>query len=169
MMLQVLLLLVTTSHVLGYAPQEAEGTWPQPSSYMPEDFVFTLPDIVTHQMMKGSEVQLEAFPSTRNSLIMTNKQLTDEQVQSKLHWVSVGYPMFTRVDEPIQDDYDYLTEDRRAAESSPPLFRFADDVIYAYIETLTEQQRSTIMASNSFNFKVYGAFVHILIIFYPLF
>ena len=144
-MLQLLLLLVTTSLLHGYAPPEAEGTWPaQPSSNAPEDFVFTLADIVAHQMMKESEVQLEAFASTKNSLILTNEKLTDEQVESKLYWVSMGYPIFTRVDEPVQDDYDYLTEDGRASESSPPLFRFADDVIYAYVETLTEQQRSTI-------------------------
>ena len=84
------------------------------------DFVFTLPDLVVeHDLNKIEKTQLEAFKTKANSLILEGNK-SDKYGQ--LHWVSLGHPTLIA----FQSEW----------------FHFNDLGFYAFVEMLTEEQKS---------------------------
>jgi hypothetical protein len=115
------------------------------------DFVFDLPDVVAPYKSAWGEIQLEAYRARENSGILNSAD--PKSKQSRLYWVSLGYPTFIKSESVgEEEDYDGNLESReengggtdpkqKEIDNKTKLFHFMPEVLYAYVETLTQQQR----------------------------
>jgi hypothetical protein len=113
------------------------------------DFVFDLPDVVVPYKSTWGEIQLEAYRARENSAILNSGD--PQSKRSRLYWVSVGYPSFIKSESVDEEDYvdageladenGSSHEKKTQGPDEKKLFHFLPDVVYGYVETLTNQQR----------------------------